>query len=322
MKGSVAVTIKDKRNFYSFELRRNITVLSGESGRGKTTLYEMVADYNRYGKASGIKISCDKNIVAIDGKEWQEKIEQLNNTIIIIDEDNDFIKTYEFAKAIQGNDNYFLLITRAYLSQLPISVTEIYEITGNKNKRFKRLYADVDYLYHKPNLPFLPFKPQIVITEDSGAGYQFFEAACIEGIECVSADGKSNIIRKVVQFKGKKLLVIADGAAFGSEIADLVKYQSLSAKQVVLFLPESFEWLVLKSGVIEISEINKIEMPNRYIDSKEYSSWERYFTTLLINETKDVKYQKYPQNKGKLPEFYIHENSMQKVKNTMRGINI
>ena len=50
---------------------------------------------------------------------------------------------------------------------------EIYELTGAKNKRFKRVYSDIEKMYDNPHKAALPFKPQIIITEDSGAGYQF-----------------------------------------------------------------------------------------------------------------------------------------------------
>ena len=48
-------------------------------------------------------------------------------------------------------------------------------------------------------------------------------------------------------------------------------------------MPESFEWLVLSSGLIEGKDIeNMLEEPEKYIDSKEYFSWERYFTKVLV----------------------------------------
>ncbi len=46
--------------------------------------------------------------------------------------------------------------------------------------------------------------------------------------------------------KNERILVIADGAAFGSEI-DRVMQLIGGKDQVVLYLPESFEWLILKA---------------------------------------------------------------------------
>ena len=52
---------------------------------------------------------------------------------------------------------------------------------------------------------------------------------------------------------------------------------------IKLFLPESFEWLILKSGMISEKEIRLIlDEPEQYIDSKEFFSWERFFVKVLI----------------------------------------
>ncbi len=140
MLGEYRFRVKNSRNGYSFLLRRNLTVLRGESGRGKTTLFEMIREHNRFGKASGVSVSGDKELVVVEGDRWQEDIARNAGKIIVIDEDSHFIRSKEFAGVVKGADNYFLLITRNYLEQLPISVDEIYELEGAKNKKFKRVY--------------------------------------------------------------------------------------------------------------------------------------------------------------------------------------
>ena len=94
-----------------------------------------------------------------------------------------------------------------------------------------------------------------------------------KGVNCFSAGGKSNIIRQLEQSQNEEgtILVIVDGAAFGSEMKDIsecIKTQGY----IVLYAPESFVETVLQN-------------PEEYIDSKEYVSWERYFTDLLIEST-------------------------------------
>ena len=150
MYGIIKVAIKNNRNSYAFELRRNITVLRGESGRGKTTLYDMIRDFNRFGKNSGVSVSCNKEIIAVDGDNWKEDIKGHPNSIIVIDEDSRFIRSEDFARTVRESDNYYLLITRDYLVELPISVEEIYALEGAKNKRFKRIYQEIDNMYDHP----------------------------------------------------------------------------------------------------------------------------------------------------------------------------
>ena len=107
------------------------------------------------------------------------------------------------------------------------------------------------------------------------------------------------------------MLVIADGAAFGPYIDVVVKYANKRGN-IGLYFPESFEWLVLKSGVIEDKEIIQIlREPEKYIDSKEYLSWERFFTALLIERTRQNEYMQY--RKANLSDFYLTDKNVKKI---------
>ena len=45
MKGKHRIIVSTKRLKYDFELRRNLTVIRGDSATGKTTLVDMIRDY-------------------------------------------------------------------------------------------------------------------------------------------------------------------------------------------------------------------------------------------------------------------------------------
>ena len=103
--------------------------------------------------------------------------------------------------------------------------------------------------------------------------------------------------------KNREVCVIADGAAIGPEMNGLYEI-SHKKKNIHLYLPESFEWIVLKSGLIDDREIRKIlETPELFIDSKKYFSWERFFTNLLIEKTKN-SYLQY--RKSAINKTYLH----------------
>lgn len=53
--------------------------------------------------------------------------------------------------------------------------------------------------------------------------------------------------------KGRKILVIVDGAAFGSEFEKLRRLNN----QIDLYLPESFEQMILKSGIMEENRVSE-----------------------------------------------------------------
>ena len=127
-----------------------------------------------------------------------------------------------------------------------------------------------------------------IIVEDSNSGYEFFsEVSKRLGNECVSAGGKSRMSEAIEKTDcANKIVAIADGAAFGAEM-DRVHYLIKNREGNKLFLPESFEWLILNSGVIKNGNIQQMLLsPYDFIDSKEYFSWEQFFTKELIRLSK------------------------------------
>ncbi len=49
MKGSIDVLVKNARIQYKSTINRNITILKGDSATGKTTLIDMIANYQQIG---------------------------------------------------------------------------------------------------------------------------------------------------------------------------------------------------------------------------------------------------------------------------------
>lgn len=99
-------------------------------------------------------------------------------------------------------------------------------------------------------------------------------------------DSNSNfdVRRTVRDSQVSSILVIADGVAFGPEIETVLALGRY--KRLQLFLPESFEWLVLSSGLFKDKKTQDMLLhPADYIESSEFFSWERFFTKLLIQLT-------------------------------------
>lgn len=82
-----------------------------------------------------------------------------------------------------------------------------------------------------------------------------------------------------------------------------------------MFLPESFEWTLLQSGLIPSNDIPKIlEDPSNYIESRDYLSWERFFTDVLVKYSADTR---YAYRKAKLNEQYLKPQAMDAVGNVL-----
>lgn len=317
MKGKYKVIVRNNKLHYEFEIKRNITIIQGDSATGKTTLINMLRQAENLGESSGVDVLSNVPCRILEGVSWKLILQNTAGTIFFIDEENAFINTEEFAAEVRGSDNYFVLITRENLYNLPYSVEEIYGLyASGRYQNTKKIYQQMYRIYS--DIQELPIKPELFIVEDSNSGYEFFKAVSDErNLECESAGGKSNIFSKIKNVKSKDVCVIADGAAIGPEMNGLYEI-SHKKKNIHLYLPESFEWIVLKSGLIDDREIRKIlETPELFIDSKKYFSWERFFTNLLIEKTKN-SYLQY--RKSAINKTYLHSKNKEKILNCIEAI--
>lgn len=319
MKGKHKIIVKNRVLHYEFEIKRNITIIQGNSATGKTTLFELLRQHMNLGEDSGIDVICDVPCRIVEGIDWKMIISNLSGNIIFIDEGNKFIFSEEFASIVKKSDNYFVLITRENIYNLPYSVDEIYGIrSSGKYQNTKRTYQQMYRIYSKNDV--FPISPQKIIVEDSNSGYDFFKDICSNrNIDCISANGKSNINSLLHENDDEEICVIADGAAIGPEMANLYK-KVIESENIKLYLPESFEWLILNSGIIKNSNIDKIlDTPENFIDSKKYFSWEQYFTKLLVEKTINtfMQYQK-----SKLNPVFLHEKNKNAILDTIKGIEL
>ena len=318
MKGRYSIRVSNSRVRYEFEIRRNISILQGNSATGKTTLVEMVDEYFNNGPDSGIDLTCEKECRVLGGRNWAVILETIKDSIVFIDEGNDFVASKEFAKRTRSSDNYYVIVTREGLPNLPYSIEEIYGIReSSKYASLKQVYNEWYPIYGSfKNIRRLQIKD--LICEDTNAGYDFFKSVASDcGINAIASGGKSNIYSLAKLHSEEGLMVIADGAAFGAEMNRLSKLLE-QHENIVLCLPESFEWILLKSGLVDGNRVEQIlETPADYIDSKDFFSWERFFTRLLIDETKDT-YLKY--SKTRLNPVYLQNREKYQIRSALRNI--
>lgn len=71
MRGTHRIVVQNKRIRYDFEIRRNLTIIRGDSATGKTTLVDMIREYYENGNASGVQLRCDKECQILSGKNGQ-----------------------------------------------------------------------------------------------------------------------------------------------------------------------------------------------------------------------------------------------------------
>ncbi|MBO6300199.1 MAG: translation initiation factor 2 [Lachnospiraceae bacterium] len=324
MTGSYHIVVVNATSKYELDIKRNITILKGDSATGKTVLVDMIRDYVSNGSDSGITLSCDIPCRVIDGNTWEEQLSPINNSIVFIDEGNRFVSSEEFAHYVREGKNYYVIVTREKLSNLPYSVTEIYGIrSSGKYNDMVPVYHETYHIYEEyiRNLQAGEcITPDVILTEDSNAGYDFFNTVAHNNsgnIECRAAGGKSNLYGSVIHAHDHSVLIIADGAAFGAEMERICELIH-SGADLHLFLPESFEWLILNSGVIKDISKDEMEHAENYADSEKFFSWERYFTHLLTQNTIGTP---MAYSKTRLNDYYRSSNITKRILATVQGID-
>lgn len=309
MKGKYRIELYNSIVHYFLTVERNITILQGSSATGKSELVRLLTEYNQSRESSGITLICDKKCSVLTSDDWESRLKSMKDRIIFIDEGNSFVQTKEFARAIDGSDNYFVIIYRDSLYELPYSIREVYglrELSASKYKKAEQIYNEMFQLY--PSFSGVDISVSRILTEDSESGFQFFNTAYPKQV--FSANGKGNILsnlRKLSQ-NGDHVAAVVDGAAFGPEMSKVYEWLQWNPGNVV-FAPESFEYLILASGIMDVPS-NILTKTYDFADSCQYMSWERFYTKYLQQLTASGS---HPYQKRKLHPFYTTLGNMEKI---------
>lgn len=279
MKGKYSLYVSDTVRSYSLELKSKYTFLLGDSATGKTMLYNMLASGGR-----AIIKRCELGISTPTTDSDIEASLSGKGRLIVFDEGTDvFIRNTDLANKLIKSDNYFLLITRKSYSAIPYSLRDIYEIVdGSIVQKFS---------WREEKLS----SPDIVITEDIGSGQMMYKNIFQRSIFfpdrrskylSLRSGGKSNVVNILselglhLDLRSKLIYIIVDCSAFGPEIDSLINQIETSNlwNNVIVFTPESFEYLLLMSINPTMKELHQTW---DFCDTRKYNSWEQYYTDLL-----------------------------------------
>ena len=195
---------------------------------------------------------------------------------------------------------------------MPYSTKEVYGIRTSGKYHFpEQVYHEFYPIIDETAQQFCSENQRdyVLLIEDEKSGYQFYSS--ITGA-CVGVGGNAKFFSRIQKAgKEKDIYVIADGAAFGAYISDNLELKK-RGYSVSMYLPESFEWLILKSGVLDRGQAEEVlENPEDYIESREFFSWERFFTDYLRKNTEGDKARRY--SKDHLAEYYKSKPVRDKV---------
>lgn len=197
-------------------------------------------------------------------------------------------------------------MSRDPIGTLAYSTKEIYTLESKPSKdglkhlyTFKELYTNQERINNNFDL---------IIAEDSNSGFQFFEQFFLEKVK--KGGGNARVLYTLEESTEKNVLCIVDGAAYGAHIQRIYKYSEDNPdRNIVLWMPESFEYLLFKAGIIEFEGVTEVLVePYNYIECSRYFSWERFFTDLATEHS--LPEHKY--SKSDLDSFYYNEENKEK----------
>ncbi len=125
------VEVSNRNVVYRLDLHKRITLVRGNSGTGKTALYEMMNDYTDFPTDSGINVSGDKPCAALSYWYWEHQLRRLHDCVVFLGEPQYYMELEELAEAMLRTDNYYVLYTRENLPVFPEDDVEVCEMKAN-----------------------------------------------------------------------------------------------------------------------------------------------------------------------------------------------
>lgn len=321
MVGEYKVVIETPVEVIEINVKRKYTFIDGRTADNKSYLIYLLEEYERKGEDSLVKVESRCNVeFALSYKMLERIVKDRNaqSSIVFVDE-APFIKSDDFSRLTEKASQYFVICTRVPISCLPYSIDEIYTL-DKFGKRGKKSHICMRPYYD--NKTRLDFKPDYIVTEDTNSGFEFFKFIAKDA-DVISAGGKSKIYELVIGMLMNgcdKILVVADSAAFGSCVDSARRLLRLAKRlelKLCIFLPESFEYLILKSNILKLSGIeDEIENTHMYAETSEHFSWERYFSARLEKATENTR-KRY--KKKKLYDYYKTNYAVKNIVKTMKS---
>ena len=168
MKGNIKVVVSTKKLRYELNLRRNITIIQGDSATGKTTLIQIINNYLSSRTGPGTDVIFKKKCAVLSGdlESVLIRLERLSDTIVFANEQEHFLYPKRFAAAVLKSDCYFVFITRDDLHTLPYSVNEIYCLKNSGYyQNTRQVYNSLHQIYPESQVHDM-IAPTMILTED------------------------------------------------------------------------------------------------------------------------------------------------------------
>lgn len=244
-----SVKIKANRVSYEFDINYKYTLVSGDSGVGKTTLFNAVAMYAKDPTA----VTClgyDK--LTTDTSIRIEELQELTGYIIFLDESSILLHKYDSVSLLEHSNNYFVILCR--------DVTLGYKSVALDAVMQMKASGKYHTLVPKHSIDRQLFSPDRMICEDSRSGYHFVKNIFSPYVDKIcyakasekdESGGRTKIAKFIDQCAEENLCIVFDSCAIGTEFDKIETSIKKNSKNVCFIDWLSFEYYILKSPLID-----------------------------------------------------------------------
>ena len=268
--------IRLKTNIIEFDIPLNekYTLVSGDSGSGKSFTLSCI---NEAIITGDVALQCTLPIVVLRDRASLSAIKD-NNVLYVCDE----FLAHSVIVATEGLRCHCLLITRKIYTDINLSVNCLY--TLNRNVSGVSTISERYDIYKGA----LSGKPDLIITEDSGKGFDFLCKIFSEE-KVKSAKGKSNLSKLLREVPTDiNIVMIADLgglAPYYDYIVKRIERIKQSGGSVLLLLPVCFEHILLCSEFLGFDKD-----VYKYFDTK-FNGTEKFCEWLLELNTRNKPFE-------------------------------
>lgn len=305
------ISIKSANLNYNLQIENKLTILTGLSATGKTTLINLINEYNSENNIA--EVYSKLPLYIINSNIWENPELYKSEAYYFIDEDMEFLKTPTFFKNILNSKGYFIVVGRDPEIFINYSIDSIYELkldNGVHKMVSKYNIKELAYKYNYDNI-------KEVLNEDSGSGFEFYKQ--IIPLNHISSKGNKGILNLINKDDSK--IVILDRAGYGKLINTLINNVESNNYNIVLNLQNSFEYVILKSGVLG-NNLEKFNFMEEELKLNNINLEKTYFEILidLASKNKRTRY-----TKKHINPWYLESTTINKIVDTIQedtGINL
>lgn len=264
------------RNYkIDLRLKDKITVLTGESASGKSTLHKVLRSP---ADARLIVVSDNRfNIMFLDSDQTLRLVTRSGlfdeYNIYIIDENTiDFDDNLAIMMQ-KSPDTYFIVITRTELRNLNYSITALKQLVTEKDG-ISRLHNHMG-IAKRTRYELEYNRPSICIIEDKGKAFEWFKSLFERsGIEMdLTCGGKEQVCDTAIEYLSKTngyILLIFDECSFGSCYKKLENIiEKFGNRLFILSNYKSWEYLILRSNFYR-SQMRQYDIDSEVFEEKFY----------------------------------------------------